>query len=109
MAKLIYTSITSLDGYVADESGSLDWSFPDEEVHAFVNDLERPIGTHLYGRRCTRCWWPGRRWTTREPAHARLREDLARGGEDRLLADAEGSRARGRGSSGSSTPTRSAR
>jgi dihydrofolate reductase len=51
MAKLIYTSITSLDGYVADASGSWDWSFPDEEVHAFVNDLERPIGTHLYGRR----------------------------------------------------------
>ena len=51
MAKLIYTSITSLDGYVADASGSWDWSFPDEEVHAFVNDLERPIGTHLYGRK----------------------------------------------------------
>src|SRR6478735_6290759 len=51
MAKLIYTSITSLDGYVADASGSWDWSFPDEEIHAFVNDLERPIGTHLYGRK----------------------------------------------------------
>ena len=51
MAKLIYTSITSLDGYVADASGSWDWSFPGEEVHAFVNDLERPIGTHLYGRK----------------------------------------------------------
>ena len=51
MAKLIYTAITSLDGYVADASGSWEWSFPSEEVHAFVNDLERPIGTHLYGRR----------------------------------------------------------
>ena len=51
MAKLIYSAITSLDGYVADEEGNFDWSAPDEEVHAFVNDLERPIGTHLYGRR----------------------------------------------------------
>jgi dihydrofolate reductase len=51
MAKLIYTTITSLDGYVADMDGRFDWSVPDEEVHAFVNDLERPIGTYLYGRR----------------------------------------------------------
>ena len=50
MARLIYSSITSLDGYVADEDGSFDWSVPDEEVHAFVNDLQRPIGTYLYGR-----------------------------------------------------------
>jgi dihydrofolate reductase len=51
LARLIYTAITSLDGYVADATGSWDWSVPDEEVHTFVNDLERPIGTHLYGRR----------------------------------------------------------
>ena len=51
MAKLIYAAITSLDGYVADEDGNFDWGTPDEELHAFVNDLERPIGTHLYGRR----------------------------------------------------------
>jgi dihydrofolate reductase len=51
VAKLIYTTIESLDGYVADEDGKFDWAMPDEEVHAFVNDLERPIGTHLYGRR----------------------------------------------------------
>lgn len=51
MARLIYSVITSLDGYVADEEGRFDWSVPDEEVHGFVNDLERPIGTHLYGRR----------------------------------------------------------
>jgi dihydrofolate reductase len=51
MAKLIYSAITSLDGYVADEAGNFDWAMPDEEVHAFVNDLERPIGTYLYGRR----------------------------------------------------------
>ena len=51
MAKLIYSAITSLDGYVADADGNFDWGAPDEEVHAFVNDLERPIGTYLYGRR----------------------------------------------------------
>lgn len=51
MGKLIYSAITSLDGYVEDEGGTFDWAAPDEEVHAFVNDLERPIGTYLYGRR----------------------------------------------------------
>src|SRR5260221_11020122 len=51
MAKLIYSAITSLDGYVADQDGNFDWAAPDEEVHAFVNDLERSIGTHLFGRR----------------------------------------------------------
>jgi dihydrofolate reductase len=51
MAKLIYSAIASLDGYVADENGNFEWAAPDEEVHAFVNDLERPIGTYLYGRR----------------------------------------------------------
>jgi dihydrofolate reductase len=51
IAKLIYSAITSLDGYVADEDGNFDWAAPDEELHTFVNDLERPIGTYLYGRR----------------------------------------------------------
>ena len=51
MANLNYTAITSLDGYVADADGNFDWAAPDEEVHAFVNDLERPIGTYLCGRR----------------------------------------------------------
>jgi dihydrofolate reductase len=51
MAKLIYTALMSLDCYVADEDGKFDWAEPDEEVHAFVNELERPVGTHLYGRR----------------------------------------------------------
>jgi dihydrofolate reductase len=51
MAKLIYAAITSLDGYIEDAEGNFEWSAPDEEVHAFVNDLERPIGTYLYGRR----------------------------------------------------------
>src|SRR4029450_4883759 len=51
MAKLIYSAIASLDGYIEDEEGKFDWAAPDEEVHAFVNDLERPIGTYLLGRR----------------------------------------------------------
>jgi dihydrofolate reductase len=59
MAKLIYSAITSLDGYVADENGNFDWAALDEEVHRFVNDLERPIGTYLYGRRIyeTMIYW----------------------------------------------------
>ena len=51
MARLIYSAIMSLDGYVADADGRFDWAAPDEEVYAFVNDLERPVGTYLYGRR----------------------------------------------------------
>jgi dihydrofolate reductase len=51
MARLIYSAIASLDGYVADEHGKFDWAEPDDEVHRFVNDLERPVGTYLYGRR----------------------------------------------------------
>ena len=59
MAKLIYSAIASLDGYVEDRSGSFEWAAPDDELHAFVNDLERPIGTYLYGRRMYEtmaCW-----------------------------------------------------
>jgi dihydrofolate reductase len=65
MPSLIYSAITSLDGYVADKEGTFDWAAPDEEVHAFVNDLERPIGTYLYGRRMydTMVYW--------ETAHTR--------------------------------------
>jgi dihydrofolate reductase len=51
MARLIYSAITSLDGYIADQDGNFDWAVPDEEVHTFINELERPIGTYLYGRR----------------------------------------------------------
>jgi dihydrofolate reductase len=59
MAKLIYSAITSLDGYVADADGEFGWAAPDEEVHAFINDLERPVGTYLYGRRMyeTMVYW----------------------------------------------------
>ena len=59
MASLIYSAIASLDGYVEDKEGKFDWAAPDEEVYAFVNDLERPVGTHLYGRRMyeTMVYW----------------------------------------------------
>ena len=51
MAKLLYVLNVSLDGYIADEDGNIDWSVPDEEYYSFVNDLQRPVGTYLYGRR----------------------------------------------------------
>ena len=59
MAKLIYYAISSLDGYIEDTDGTFDWAAPDEEVHAFVNDLVRPVGTHLVGRRMyeTMVYW----------------------------------------------------
>jgi dihydrofolate reductase len=51
VASLIYSMIASLDGYIADEDGKFDWAEPDEEVHTFINDLGRPVGTYLLGRR----------------------------------------------------------
>jgi len=51
MAKLIYSALESLDCYIADQDGKFDWGEPDEEVHAFINDLMRTVGTYLYGRR----------------------------------------------------------
>jgi len=51
MADLIYVALASLDGYIEDEDGKFDWAKPDEEVHSFVNELERGVGTYLYGRR----------------------------------------------------------
>ena len=64
MAELVYTAITSLDGYVADADGRFDWAAPDAEVHAFVNDLERGAGTYLYGRRM---WETMRFWEQDSP------------------------------------------
>jgi len=59
VARLIYSAITSLDGFIEDEAGNFDWAAPDDEVHAFVNDVIGPIGTHLYGRRMyeTMSYW----------------------------------------------------
>jgi dihydrofolate reductase len=77
MAKLIYSAITSLDGYVADEDGNFDWGAPDDEVFTFVNDLERPIGTYLYGRRMyeTMIYWETAHTVANQP---RLMQDFAR-------------------------------
>ena len=59
MAKLIFSAIMSLDGYIEDEAGNFDWAAPDDELLGFLNDLERPIGTYLYGRRMydTMIYW----------------------------------------------------
>ncbi len=65
MAKLTFSAITSLDGYIEDENGKFDWAEPDEEVHAFVNELQRPIGTYLYGRRMYQTMLP---WETMDTA-----------------------------------------
>jgi len=69
MARLIYSVIESLDGYVADESGNFDWAAPDDEVHGFVNDLERGVGTYLYGRRMyeTMVYWETAHESAGEP------------------------------------------
>jgi dihydrofolate reductase len=72
MARLIYSTMMSLDGYVADEDGNFDWAAPDEEVHRFVNDLERPIGTYLYGRRMyeVMAYWETAHTVADQPAFA---------------------------------------
>jgi dihydrofolate reductase len=68
MGRLIYTAIASVDGYIADSDGSFEWAAPDAEVHAFVNELERPVGTALYGRRMYEVLLPWETWdTTGEP------------------------------------------
>src|SRR5450759_3976440 len=81
MAKLIYSAIASLDGYVEDEQGKFDWAAPDPEVHAFVNDLERPIGTYLYGRRMyeTMVFWEDVNTGIDQPAVTRRGSDSRSG------------------------------
>jgi dihydrofolate reductase len=76
MTRLAYTAITSLDGYIEDADGRFDWAAPDEEVHMFVNDLERPVGTHLYGRRLyqTMVFWESPPDLPRQP---RVVQDFA--------------------------------
>ena len=72
MGRLIYSAITSLDGYIADEDGKFEWGEPGEETHQFVNDLERPIGTYLYGRRLYEIMTAWENMDTRdEPPHIR--------------------------------------
>jgi dihydrofolate reductase len=83
MPKLIYQAIASLDGYVEDEEGNFDWAAPDGEVHAFVNDLERPIGTYLYGRRMyeTMVFWETVNTGTDQPAVTRDFAEIWRAAE----------------------------
>ena len=77
MVKLIYSTVASLDGYVADEDGEFGWAAPDDEVHAFVNDLERRVGTYLYGRRLYEVM---RYWETDDATRGRppVEQDYAR-------------------------------
>jgi dihydrofolate reductase len=71
--KLIYSMLASLDGYVEDPGGAFDWAAPDAEVHAFVNELERSVGTHLYGRRMyeTMRYWDDPPALAEQPPHIR--------------------------------------
>jgi dihydrofolate reductase len=73
MARLVYSAITSLDGYVEDEHGRFEWGEPDDEVLRVINELERPIGTYLYGRRMyeTMVFWETAPLTDEQPAAAR--------------------------------------
>jgi dihydrofolate reductase len=83
MARLIYSPIASLDGYVEDEQGKFDWAAPDDEVHAFVNDLSRPIGTYLYGRRMyeTMVFWETVSISAGQPAVTRDLAEIWRAAE----------------------------
>jgi dihydrofolate reductase len=83
MGKLIYAANISLDGYLEDETGSIDWSVPDDDVHAFWNEHERRIGTSLYGRRMyeTMRVWESDDWLTTEPAVVREYAGIWRDGD----------------------------
>ncbi|MFL5737715.1 MAG: dihydrofolate reductase family protein [Actinomycetota bacterium] len=82
MARLVYSAICSLDGFVADAKGNFEWAAPDQEVHQFVNDVEREIGTYLYGRRMYEVM---REWQTMDvssaPAFGREYAEIWRGAE----------------------------
>jgi dihydrofolate reductase len=77
MGRLIYSAIASLDGYIEDAHGRFDWAAPDDEVHAFVNELERAVGTYLYGRRMyeTMVYWENPPELAEQPATV---QDFAR-------------------------------
>jgi dihydrofolate reductase len=83
LAKLIYSAIASLDGYVEDEQGKFDWAAPGDEVHAFINELERPIGTYLYGRRMyeTMVYWETVTTSGDQPAAVRDFAEIWRAAE----------------------------
>jgi RibD C-terminal domain len=110
MAKLIYSTIASLDGFVADDAGRFDWGGADEEVYAYVNDLERPVGTYLYGRRMYETMVS---WETidlgEKPPSVRDFATLWRSARKIVFSKTcRPRRARGRASSATSTPKPSA-
>jgi dihydrofolate reductase len=108
MAKLIYLMNASLDGYIADEDGKFDWGEPGEEYYSFINDLLRPVGTHLYGRRLYELMAV---WETDPAAAAQSPGSSPRSGRRPTRSCTPGRWRRppppGRGSSGTSTPKRS--
>lgn len=83
MGQLIYSAITSLDGYVEDQGGNLDWSAPEQEVLSFINDLERPIGAYLYGRRMyqARLYWETVQLSSDQPAEVHDFKAIGQGAE----------------------------
>jgi hypothetical protein len=110
MAKLLYVMNASLDGSIADEDGKLDWTAPDEEYFSFVNDLVRPVGTYLYGRRLyqTMAVWETDPAAAAQSPAAREFAELWQAAE-RSCTPGRWRRPPppGRGSSGTSTPKRS--
>jgi dihydrofolate reductase len=100
IASLVYSAICSLDGYVADEEGNFDWAAPGEELHSFVNELERPIGTYLYGRRMyeTMVYWENLEGLEEQPPHIRDYAEIWRAAEkivySRTLDDVSSARTR---------------
>ena len=103
----IYSAIASLDGFVEDEAGTFDWAAPDEEVHAFVNDLERPVGITSTAAACTRRWPAGRRRTPpagRRPVSLDFTQIWQAADKVVYSTTLETAATRERGSSGSSIP-----
>ena len=99
MGRLIYTGITSLDGYIADEAGSFEWAMPDEEVHAFANELDRNTGTYLLGRRMyeVMAFWDTEPGPEEPPViheYARIWQGADKVVYSRSLATVDGPRAR---------------
>jgi dihydrofolate reductase len=109
MANLIYSAITSLDGYVEDADGGFDWAAPDDEVHAFINDLERPVGTYLYGRRMYEAmvYWETAHTLADQRAVSSDFTEVWQAADKIVYSKTPNARrAHGPGSSGTSTPTR---
>jgi hypothetical protein len=93
IAKLIYISNVSLEGFIEEEHGSFEWTAPDEEVFAFITELVRPVGTYLYGRRpygTMAVWETDASLAGAVGADGRLRDGLAGGGQGRVLHDPAG-------------------